>query len=115
MIFEDQSNQMEQSDAVDLIKNVEVPVCLNLALCYLKTEKYHYAIKYCTQVLDKNLKPEQINGGIGSIEKAYYRRGMSYFKIGDLKKAKADFLRANEIIEDAQKVNPNIKKSPVVA
>ena len=106
---------MEPKAAVDLIKNVEVPVCLNLALCYIKTEKYHYAIKYCSQVLDKNFPPEQIQGGVGSIEKALYRRGTSYFKIGDLKKAKADFLRANEVVEEAQKTDPSIKKSPVVA
>jgi tetratricopeptide (TPR) repeat protein len=101
MIFEDQSNNFDQSVAIDLIKNVEIPVCLNLALCYIKTEKYHYAIKYCSQVLEKNFKAEQVQGGVASLEKALYRRGLSYFKIGDLRKAKADFLRANEIIEEA--------------
>ena len=89
------------SDSTDLIKNVEIPVCLNLALCYIKTEKYHYAIKYCSQVLEKNFKAEQVQGGVASLEKALYRRGLSYFKIGDLRKAKADFLRANEILEEA--------------
>ena len=38
----------EQSQAVELIKNIEIPVCLNLALCYIKTGEYHYGIKYAT-------------------------------------------------------------------
>lgn len=34
--------------AVKYIFEIEVPVCLNLGLCYLKLGKYHYAIKYCS-------------------------------------------------------------------
>ena len=100
--------------AVNLIRNVEIPVCLNLALSYMKTEQYHYGIKYCTQVLDKNLKPEQIQGGVASFEKCLYRRAQCYFKIGDLKKAKGDFLKANEIMGLAQKEDPSIKKNPMI-
>ena len=40
MIFDGKADQAiitEQRQAIDLIKNVEIPVCLNLALCYLKT------------------------------------------------------------------------------
>jgi hypothetical protein len=32
--------------AADLIFNVEIPVCLNLALCYIKMEEWHFAIRY---------------------------------------------------------------------
>jgi len=60
--------------AINLIRNVEIPVCLNLALCYMKTEQYHHGIKYCTQVLQKNLQPEMIQGGVVSFEKCLYRR-----------------------------------------
>ena len=53
MIFEGGTNNSvqvleTQEQAVELIKNVEVPVCLNLALCYLKTNQPHHAIKYAT-------------------------------------------------------------------
>ena len=47
MIFEGDVIK-EQKEAVELIKNVEIPVCLNLGLCYLKSEQYHYGIKYAT-------------------------------------------------------------------
>jgi len=53
-------------------------VCLNLGLCYLKIEEFHYAIKYCCQVLDKD----------DENDKALYRRGMAYISIGELNKAK---------------------------
>lgn len=35
----------------------------------------------------------------GTLEKAYYRRGYSYLKIGDLEKAKQDLVKANEIAD----------------
>jgi hypothetical protein len=42
MIFEQdykgQQIVLSMSESTDLIKNVEIPVCLNLGLCYLKTE-----------------------------------------------------------------------------
>jgi hypothetical protein len=43
MIFESANNGGEsiinsQDKAIDLIKNIEIPVCLNLGLSYLKTE-----------------------------------------------------------------------------
>jgi tetratricopeptide (TPR) repeat protein len=101
MLFESdyQESQviMSMADSTDLIKNVEVPVCLNLGLCYLKREEYHHAIKYCTQVIDKKIPAKFM--APGTLEKAFYRRGMSYLKIGDLKKAKEDFLKANELAD----------------
>jgi tetratricopeptide (TPR) repeat protein len=83
------------SDSTDLIKNVEIPVCLNLGLCYLKTDEPHYAIKYLTQVIDKNI-PEKFMAP-GTLEKSFYRRGTAYFNIGDLAKAKEDLKKANEL------------------
>ena len=77
-----------------MIKQIEIPVCLNLALCYLKTDQPHYGIKYCSQVLEKPLD-EQSN--IPTLEKAYYRRGACYLKIGQLDNAKSDLLKCLEL------------------
>ena len=81
----------DQKQAVDLIKNVEIPVCLNLALCYIKSEQFHYGIKYTSQVLDKNL-PDAAFGA--ELEKAYFRRALCYTGIGDLEKSKEDLHEA---------------------
>ncbi len=35
----------------------------------------------------------------GTLEKAFYRRGFSYFKIGDLTKSKEDFVKSNELAD----------------
>ena len=70
-------------------KEIEIPVCLNLGLSYLKTQDYQLSIKYCSQALTKN----QNN------DKALYRRGMSYLGVGDIPKAKADLTRAYEITQ----------------
>jgi len=51
---------------------------------------------------------------VASFEKCLYRRAQCYFKIGDLKKAKGDFLKANEIMGLAQKEDPSIKKNPMI-
>lgn len=42
---------------VDLIKNLEIPVCLKLAKCYMMIEKplAKKSLEYCTRVIDKNL------------------------------------------------------------
>ena len=101
MIFEQeyqgQHIVLSMSESTDLIKNVEIPVCLNLGLCYMKTEQYHYAIKYCTQVIEKNIPDKYM--AQGTLEKAYYRRGSSYFSVGDLAKAKEDLVKANELAD----------------
>ena len=34
-------------------REIEIPVCLNLALSYLKLKEYQLVIKYATQVLEK--------------------------------------------------------------
>lgn len=39
-------------------------------------------------------------GGIGTIEKVYYRRGLAYFNIGELKKAKNDYMFAIDLSKD---------------
>ena len=77
-----------------MIKQIEIPVCLNLALCYLKTDQPHYGIKYCSQVLEKPLDEEQ---NIATLEKAYYRRGYCFLKIGQLENAKKDLNKCTEL------------------
>lgn len=79
MIFDHEDNLIsDEETAVKYIKEIELPVCLNLALSYLKIEQYHYAIKYASQALDKD--PEN--------QKALYRRGRAYMGIGEFVKAK---------------------------
>lgn len=68
-------------------KEIEIPVCLNLGLSYLKTKDYQLSIKYCTQALGK--EPDN--------DKALYRRGMSYLGMGDITNSKADLTRAYEL------------------
>ena len=54
MLFENEDHIIEdQETAVRFIKEIEIPVCNNLALAYLKEEHFHYAIKYATQVIEK--------------------------------------------------------------
>jgi len=69
------------------IKEIEIPVCLNLGLSYLKTKDYNLAIKYCTQALEKD----------DSNDKALYRRGMAYLNKGDIERAKSDLSRAHDL------------------
>ena len=98
MLFDD--NKLgcisDQKQAIDLISNVEIPVCLNLALCYIKSEQFHYGIKYTSQVLEKGLPDESFGP---SLEKAYFRRAQCYFGIGELQKAKVDLNGARALAE----------------
>ena len=47
-IFKSTENPIVQTpeEGIKLIKEVEILVCVNLALCYIKTKNYHYALKY---------------------------------------------------------------------
>ena len=47
-------------------------------------------------MIDKNLSADQLNNGVATLEKVYYRRGMAYLHSGDLAKAKEDLLKAHE-------------------
>ena len=90
MVFEHEDNIInDQNTAIKYIKEVEIPVSLNLGLCYLKCEQYHYAIKYCSNVLEK----EEEN------DKALYRRGMAYLGIGEFNKARTDLKLAYDLTE----------------
>jgi len=76
----------DQETAVKYIFDIEIPVCLNMGLCYLRLGKNHEAIYYCTQALEKDYQPN---------EKALYRRGVAYMNIGELKKARDDLMLAD--------------------
>lgn len=41
-----EQNFLTQEAAVKILTEIEIPVCRNLAQCYLSTEDYHFAIKY---------------------------------------------------------------------
>ena len=70
-------------------REIEIPVCLNLGLSYLKVKDFGLAIKYCTQALAK--EPEN--------DKALYRRGMAYLGNGDYEKSKNDLTKAYEVTQ----------------
>jgi tetratricopeptide (TPR) repeat protein len=95
ILFEAQESVVkDQAQAVKLINEIEIPVALNLALCYLKTKQYHYGIKYASQVIDKGL-PEKTNAK--QLDKAYYRRALCYYGIGDNDKSRSDTNEARRI------------------
>lgn len=66
-----------EQQAIKFIKEIEVIVCVNLAHCYNQLKNYHYAIKYCSQALEKDHQNV----------KALYRIGVAYTRIGELEKA----------------------------
>lgn len=80
-----------REDAVKYIAEIEIPCCLNLAHCYLKIEDYHHAIKYTSQVLEND----------GCNVKAFFRRGVAYTKIGEIKRANDDLKHALDMTQDS--------------
>lgn len=80
-LFDDESIKKSRDDAIKLILEVEIPVCLNLAHCYNQTKSYHFAIKYASQVLDQD------NENI----KALIRRGIAFTEVREYKRARSDF------------------------
>ncbi len=94
----DESLIKDSDTALRYIVEIEVPVCLNLGLCYNKLEKYHHAIKFCSQALDK----DEDN------EKALYRRGFAYLNVGELSRAKKDLVKASEMTDGS---DSNINKA----
>lgn len=92
MIFDGDKNAFLESctDAVKYIAEIEIPCCLNLAHCYLKTEEWHHAIKYAGQVLSND--EDNV--------KALYRRGVAYTKIGEIDRAREDLEDALGLTEN---------------
>jgi len=91
MLFESEDNLIDSEEtAVNLVKDIEVPCCLNLGLCYLKLKNYHMTIKYCSQAIDREGP---------SNAKALYRRGVAYKNIGETKKAMTDLKKAHELTQ----------------
>jgi len=99
MLFENENNIIgDHETAIKYIREIEIPVCLNLSLSYLKIEQYHYSIKYATQVLEK----EEDN------QKALFRRGKAYMMIGEFKRSKDDL---NKALELSQNKDPEVIKA----
>lgn len=88
MLFESGEEIVTQRDAaIKLIREIEIPTCLNLAHCFNKMGRYHYAIKYTTQALEN--EPENC--------KALFRRAVAYLNIGELSRCKNDLMTAHEL------------------
>lgn len=83
----------------DLIKTLEIPVCLKLAKCYMVIEQpdAKQCLKYCNRVIDKNVGvvATQLNNiddilSVVNRSKAFFRRAMALKALGMHKKAKDD-------------------------
>lgn len=96
---------MTKEVAIQLIREIEIPVCRNLSQCYLNLENYHFAIKYAKQVLEN--EPESI--------KALYRLGIAFTKLGEFEKAKEKLKEALEIIDEQENPNEAEKRAIVKA
>lgn len=90
---------------MDLIKNLEIPVCLKLAKCYMLIEKPQAkkALEYCSRVIDKNLgvvpssdEPDDLIQ-MSYRSKAFFRRAQALKALGKHKQAKEDLLQASKI------------------
>jgi tetratricopeptide (TPR) repeat protein len=84
-----------------MVKDIETPTYLNLALCYIKIEQFHFAIKYATQALEND----------ANNSKALYRRGVAYTKIGEVEKAREDLNEALEIAKADEQEKAAILKA----
>ena len=73
MLFEhEQQIVKDEEAALVFLREIELPVCLNLGLCYIKIQEYQLAIKYCTQAIERD----------DENDKAFYRRGLAYMHKG---------------------------------
>jgi tetratricopeptide (TPR) repeat protein len=89
MIFDGNKDRFMNNpqEAIEFVREIEIPVALNLAHCYNKKQMFQYAIKYCDDVLKND------EGNI----KALYRRGVAYTGIGEVAKARQDLDTALEL------------------
>lgn len=88
-----------------IVLPVKVPCHLNLAAMSLALGNYQHAITHCTQVL----RHESSNA------KALFRRGQCYMHSGHLEEAKADLLRARELLPNDTKLAEAMAKLKVGA
>jgi len=47
-VFDTDNSVKTREEAIKIIVDFEIPVCLNLAHCYIATENFHLAIKYAS-------------------------------------------------------------------
>ena len=68
-----------------MVKEIQIPCLLNLALCYLKLKIcYENVVIHCSDAL--KIEPNSIKG--------LYRRSMAHLQLGQLDEAKSDLQRA---------------------
>jgi tetratricopeptide (TPR) repeat protein len=74
-----------QESAEKMVKEIQIPCLLNLALCYLKLKICHEnVVIHCSDAL--KIEPNSIKG--------LYRRSMAYLQLGQLDEAKNDLQKA---------------------
>lgn len=66
----------------NLLKNVEIPVLLNMGLCHWKQNAYRSGISYCTKAID-HLRKRKLPDESHYLEKGLFRRGMCYLEINE--------------------------------
>jgi tetratricopeptide (TPR) repeat protein len=88
MLQKNENNIMASEEILKKMeKEIEIPVCLNLGLAYLKVKDFSLSVKYCSQALEKDSEND----------KALYRRGMANLGSGFIEKARADLNKAFEV------------------
>jgi len=83
------ATDQETKEVTELLKSIN----LNMALCYLKLNRFDRVLEECNAVLSSDKDNE----------KALYRRCLAYEKLNDFYKAKGDIDRCIEL-------NPNSKE-----
>ena len=102
IIFETEGLLDNREQAVDFIRNLEIPCSLKLAECYqsLQEPRYDLSVKYCSNIIEKNIgiclnSPEDQHEILRC--KAFYHRGKAYQHIQEYKLAFKDFERASKM------------------
>ena len=72
-----------------MVHAVKGPAHANLALCSWRLGNYTHAVTHCTSVLERE---EHNDAAINA--KAYYRRGASQLRLGNLEEARKDLSKA---------------------
>jgi tetratricopeptide (TPR) repeat protein len=84
-----------EADVIEVQQKLQLPVCTNLAACMIEMGSYRRCIEICDIAID-----------IDSHScKAYYRRGLCHYRLGDHHLARPDFDLALQLIQKARQ-NP---------
>ena len=91
--------------SIDLAKNLEIPLNIKIAECYLQLSQFFDAIKFCSKIIDTNLGISD-DGVLGDIRaKAYYLRAQALISVDQSEMAKKDLEESLELREDEQSIS----------